>query len=88
MRVTYRCAGRCRDGAPVYEQGPVRFCCVDMARHWGRLIAFGVPGRPTTDRAVNLCLPFPQTGGRATLSLVPVDSCPWCGEPVEACRVK
>jgi hypothetical protein len=27
-----------------------------MERHWGRVVVFGLPGRPrTTDRGVNLC---------------------------------
>jgi hypothetical protein len=89
MRVSYRCAGRYRDGAPVYEQTAVTHCCGEMKRRWGSLIAFGVPGHPrTTDRAVNLCSAVPQAGNRAALSLVPVDFCPWCGAAIEACRVK
>jgi hypothetical protein len=42
----------------------------------------------TTSREVNLLASRPQASGTPILEMVPVDFCPWCGEPVETCRVK
>jgi hypothetical protein len=29
-----------------------------------------------------------EANGKTVLETVPVQCCPWCGEPVEVCRVK
>jgi hypothetical protein len=89
VRVLYRSrrpAGR----EVTYEvTEPVECCCGQMQRRWGRLIGFGAPEcRQTTSREVNLALAVPQVNGGTVLELVPVDFCPWCGEAIEACRVK
>jgi hypothetical protein len=91
MRVFYRSRRpKCPAGPTVYEvAGAVRWCCADLCKWWDRLIGFGVPGVPaSTDRAVNLAVPVPQTHGGTVLELVPVAFCPFCGEPVEAVRAK
>ncbi len=84
MRVYYRS----KSGSPVYEQtAPVKFCCVEMCRWWDVLIGFGVVGHDrSTSKEVNLCMPRAQANGRILAEVVPVEFCPWCGEPVKACR--
>jgi hypothetical protein len=89
MRVFYRAIRSRRTGLPAtYQQGPVKFCCVEMCRRWGTVIGLGARGASSTDRAVNLYLDRPQANGRTVLELVPVEHCPWCGEPVETVRIK
>lgn len=75
--------------AQTFTQGPVKFCCADMCRWWGRLIGFGVRGCPTsTSQDVNLYLDRPQANGKTAVEVVPVTFCPFCGAAVETCRVK
>jgi hypothetical protein len=84
MRVYYRAV----HGPAVFRQGPVEFCCAAMCHWWGVLIGFGVGDRPSTHRGVNLYHRRSQANGKSVLEVVPVEHCPWCGEPVETCRVK
>jgi hypothetical protein len=89
MRVVYRVLRPRRPGAPLtYQQAePVKRCCADMARWWGNLIGFGVRDVPaSTSAAVNLWRDRPQANGRTILEVVPIQRCPWCGEPIETCR--
>jgi hypothetical protein len=89
MRVMYRSAQASRSSPAVYRQGPVKFCCAAMCRAWGVLIGFGVKDYPaSTSREVNLYAERWQAGGKPVLELIPVGYCPFCGEPVETCRVK
>ena len=87
MRVSYRSVP-----GPVvtFEQaGPAKWCCADMARRWGALVAFGVRGQQrTTNREVNLQTPLPQANGKVLAGVTAIQFCPWCGEAVEVCRVK
>lgn len=86
MRVQYRSV-RVENRRPVYQQGPVEFCCAAMCRWWNVLIGFGAGDRPSTDRGVNLLLPRQQAGGAHAVELVPISCCPFCGEAIEAnCR--
>jgi hypothetical protein len=86
MRVFYRCLRRV---LPVYEQIDVAFCCSGMALQWGRLVGFGARGvTACTSRDVNLFVDRPQANGRSILELVPIQYCPFCGEPIETGRVK
>jgi len=89
MRVRYR-SRSARTAETVYEQvGDVRFCCEAMRERWGLLIGFGALGhRRSTDRAVNLYSVVTQANGTSLLGMTPVDFCPFCGEPIETCRVK
>ena len=88
MRVSYRSVPSAAE--PVYEQaGPVTFCCAEMCRRWNALVGFGVLGHDrSTSREVNLSIPKPQANGRTLAEVVPIDFCPWCGQPVEVCRRK
>lgn len=90
MKLFYSANRVKRAGLPVtYRQGPVTFCCASMNRWWGLLIGFGVRDCPTsTNRDVCLYLTRPQTHKAPVLELVAVECCPWCGQPVEVCRVK
>jgi hypothetical protein len=88
MQVFYA-AGQPNPRLPVvYRPGQVKFCCPKMERHWGALVAFGMPGRDTTSRTVNLCVPVPQANGKEVLEVASVDFCPWCGQLIEVCRKK
>jgi hypothetical protein len=89
MRVVYRSRRPAGREAAYEVAEPVKCCCGQMQRRWGRLIDFGVPGYPqTTSREVNLALTVPQANGGTVLELVPIEFCPWCGEEIEACREK
>lgn len=88
MQVFYSARQRNPRLPVVYRLGRVRFCCHEMERRWGILVAFGVSGRDTTSKTVNLCVSVPQANGGSVLAVTPIDFCPWCAEPVEACRVK
>ncbi len=89
MKVFYS-ASQVNVAAPViYQSGRVKFCCVEMNRWWGRLIGFGARDCPeSTSREVSLFLSRLQTNGKATLEVVPVQCCPWCGEAIGVCRSK
>jgi hypothetical protein len=53
------------------------------------LAGFGVRNYPaSTGREVNLYRDRPQANGVAVVETVEIAFCPWCGQPVEACRVK
>lgn len=80
MRVTYKT----KRGGNVCEEIGTDFCCTGMAQWWGRLVGFGVPGTPSTSRAVNLYMPRPQANGKIALEVVPVKCCPFCGEGIKA----
>jgi hypothetical protein len=90
VRVSYRAVRPSRFGEVCYEVvGAVVFCCGQMRRRWGSLIAFGAPGHPrTTSRDVNSAVAVPQADGSVAVELIPIEHCPFCGEPVETCRAK
>jgi len=88
MRVMYSGVSS-QIGETLYRQGAIKFCCVGMCRAWNVLIGFGAGnGGATTSREVNFLVSRPQASDTPILEMVPVDFCPWCGEPVETCRVK
>lgn len=69
--------------------GGPRFCCQEMARHWGVMIGFGVRDRPkSSSKEVNIWTRIPQARGMFTWGLVEIRFCPFCGEAVEGCRRK
>lgn len=86
MRVSLN--GKQGKAAVVYEQGPVDFCCVGMARWWGMLFGFGVHGHASTNKTVNAYLSRSQTNSKPAVEVVPIDYCPFCGEAVEVSRAK
>jgi hypothetical protein len=88
MKVFYR--ARAGKGETVYGRtGPVKFCCAEMCRQWGSLVDFGVQGAAwSTSRDVSLQTLRPQVNGRSVREVTPIQVCPWCGQPVEVCRVK
>ena len=88
MQVFYTARQRNPRLPVVYRAGRVRFCCPEMERRWGALVAFGVPGKATTAREVCLSVPRPQANGTPILEVVAIDFCPFCGRAVEVCRVK
>ena len=60
-----------------------------MYRFWNVLVGFGVKeNRQTTSQEVHLFAEVPQWGGGPVCAVVEVQFCPWCGEPIEAYRVK
>lgn len=86
MRVFYR---PLRRSLTVYQQTSVSFCCEEMARRWGKLLGFGARDTAaSTSREVNLFIDRAQANGRTILELVPIQFCPFCGEPVETVRKK
>jgi hypothetical protein len=93
MRVSYRARqAKCQStpSGVVYETArPIQWCCARMCQWWDTLIGFGVPGHPrSTSREVNLAATVPQANGGSVLEVVSIAFCPFCGESVEACRVK
>lgn len=74
----------------VYEQvGEPVFCCEEMRRNWGVMAGFAVRSAPrSTSKEINLWNRLPQASGFRTWALVEIHFCPFCGEAVEACRVK
>jgi hypothetical protein len=89
MRVMYRAESRSPRMPVVYRPGAVKWCCIEMCRWWNVLIGFGVRGCPaSTSRDVNLFIDRPQANGENVVETVEIAFCPFCGQPVEACRVK
>jgi hypothetical protein len=89
MRVMYRAESRSPRLPVVYRATGIKWCCEDMARQWASLIGFGVRDCPaSTDREVNLYRDRPQANGKTVVETVEIAFCPFCGQPVEACRVK
>jgi hypothetical protein len=86
MRVFYRSVRR---ALFVYQQTRVTFCCETMRGKWGKLIGFGARNvSACTNRDVNLFIDRPQANGRTILEIVPIQCCPFCGEPIETVRAK
>jgi hypothetical protein len=93
MRVFYRVRRHKLPTCPppvVYETArPVQWCCARMCQWWERLVGFGVRDcLASTDRGVNLYFDRSQANGTVAVEIVPIDHCPFCGVPVETCRVK
>ncbi len=89
MKVFYRVPRRQRAALTVYEAARVVFCCAAMERQWGQLIGFGVRGgERSTSCDVNMFSDRAQANGKSVLELTAIESCPWCGQTVETCRVK
>ena len=89
MQVLFKASQRRPSLPVVYQPGRVKFCCASMSRWWGVLIGFGARGcAASTCRDVCLYLDRPQASGGTVLKVVPVEFCPFCGEVIEACRVK
>jgi hypothetical protein len=89
MQVFYRAECRSPRLPTVYRKTAVKWCCAEMCRWWNVLVGFGVRDCPaSTSREVNLFRDRPQASGKTVLETVPLAFCPFCGEPVEACRMK
>ena len=86
MKVFYRSIRRT---FVVYQQTRAVFCCAEMERQWGKLLAFGAKGVDAcTSREVSLFIDRQQANGRTILEIVPIQHCPFCGEAIETVRQK